>query len=180
MIKRSHVVIEVEDTPTEFNEDGSVAQSGVTVQHGVVVQTITPLLELRRNTYVRKGHEWFTERYDQEPGEFSEEFREAIEKGELSFDLQERWDALRLAVDWATFMASATSVSRCENAGTGYGSIDYAQIPDEWNDPAVFFSQVDHDLFEMAVEEANRLNPGLWRLTDSEEEKKSVRVTVMK
>ncbi len=165
MIRKSRVVIEqpIDDTTT--------------LEDGVVVQTVSPLQEIQRTAYLRIAHDWFENEFEQSVDDFLTEFGEQLDAKKFQTGLQTRWDTLRLLGDWATFMCATTSVVQRTTNGKGPGEWEISPVPESWQDFETCVNDVPSILLTKAMAEIHRLNPNLWVIASTDEEKKIVRVS---
>lgn len=180
MIQKSRVTVQTVLSEARFGDGDTLIEHAKLSESGVIVSTITPLLELKRNSYVRKAHSWFRTTYGIEVSDFVPRFQAAIQSHEIGDEVQEQWDGLRMAMDWAVFMAAAVAFVERESSDGEPGEWVEKAVPSEWENIESFFTCVPNDIFERGVYEAQRLNPGLWDFGTTEAQKKSVRVSSVK
>ncbi len=143
------------------------------VPYRFTLKTVTVAGDLRRADLLTEGHAWFAQRYGIESQAAIDEYRTALEAGDVPAEVRRRFALLWKITDWASVMASLdrVEVQRGGEWQTVDPGIERAAL--SWQTYEAFAEDVPQELFVLLAEAAHEVNPFLWRIAGDDDAKKN-------
>jgi len=132
------------------------------------LKTVTVAGDLRRADLLAEGHAWFAQRYGIESQAAIDEYRTALEAGDVPAEVHRRFALLWKITDWASVMASLDRVE--VQRGGEWQTVDQPHALFSYE---AFAEDVPQELFVLLAEAAHEVNPFLWRIAGDDDAKKN-------
>jgi len=131
------------------------------------LKTVTVAGDLRRADLLAEGHAWFAQRYGIESQAAIDEYRTALEAGDVPAEVHRRFALLWKITDWASIAASLDAIeTQIDGKWADDNSFDFTDFD-------AFSEDVPQELFVLLAEAAHEVNPFLWRIAGDDDAKKN-------